>query len=82
MLVNPLRHTQMEMMNNNNSEYVFELDGEVPSSLQFIVSDSTKNFIRGAMYFKTATKNDSLRPIIKYIKADAFELINSLEFKN
>lgn len=59
-----------------------ELSGEVPTQFQFFVTDSTKNFLRGALYFNTAMKNDSLAPIIEYIKVDMAHLINTLEFKN
>ena len=49
---------------------VFELEGDVPSQFQFYVTDSTTHFLRGALYFRTATKNDSLAPVIEYIKSD------------
>lgn len=61
---------------------VAELSGEVPTQFQFYVTDSTQHFLRGALYFKTAVKNDSLAPIIEYIKVDMMHLINSLEFKD
>ena|SRR5690554_1659767 len=61
---------------------VAELSGEVPTQFQFFVTDSTTNFLRGALYFNTAVKNDSLAPIIEYIKVDMMHLINTLEFKH
>jgi gliding motility-associated lipoprotein GldD len=60
---------------------VAELSGEVPTQFQFYVTDSTHHFLRGALYFNTAVKNDSLAPIIEYIKVDMMHLINTLEFK-
>lgn len=60
---------------------VTELEGEVPSQFQFHVTDSTQNFLRGALYFKTATKNDSLRPVIDYIKTDMIHLLNTLQWQ-
>lgn len=60
---------------------VYELEGEVPSQFQFYITDSTKHFIRGALYFKTATDNDSLAPVIDYIKTDMVQLLNTLEWK-
>jgi gliding motility-associated lipoprotein GldD len=60
---------------------VAELTGEVPTQFQFFVTDSTENFLRGALYFNTAMKNDSLSPVIEYIKVDLVHLINTLEFK-
>ncbi|WP_373400563.1 gliding motility lipoprotein GldD [Algoriphagus halophilus] len=61
---------------------IAELTGEVPTQFQFFVTDSTKNFLRGALYFNTATKNDSLAPVIEYIKVDMAHLMNSVQFQN
>lgn len=60
---------------------VLELEGEVPSQFQFFITDSTNNFLRGALYFRTSTKNDSLAPAIEYLKIDVMHLINTLEWK-
>jgi gliding motility-associated lipoprotein GldD len=60
---------------------VAELSGEVPSQFQFYVTDSSQHFFRGALYFRTATANDSLAPVIDYIKKDIIHLLNTLEFK-
>ena len=60
---------------------IFELSGEVPSQFQFYVTDSTKHFLRGALYFRTAVKNDSLAPVIEYMKIDAMKIINSVQFE-
>ena len=60
---------------------IAELEGEVPSQFQFFVTDSTNNFLRGALYFRTSTKNDSLAPAIEYMKIDAMHMINTLEWK-
>lgn len=61
---------------------VAELDGEVPSQMQFAITDSTKNFIRGALYFNTQVQNDSLRPAIEYMKKDIMHLINTFDWRN
>jgi gliding motility-associated lipoprotein GldD len=66
---------------NGKSATLIELNGEVATSLQFFTTDSTKHFIRGAVYVKTATQNDSLAPIIDFIKQDALHLIKTLEWK-
>ena len=66
---------------NGLTAEVTELSGEVPSQFQFYTTDSTHNFLRGALYFKTSTKNDSLRPIIEYVKADIIHMINTLKWK-
>src|SRR5436190_10771584 len=60
---------------------IAELEGEVPSQFQFTMTDSSRNFLRGALYFNTAVANDSLRPAIDYMKKDMMHLINSLEWR-
>jgi gliding motility-associated lipoprotein GldD len=64
------------------SVFVFELSGEVPSQFQFYVSDSTQHFLRGALYFRTATANDSLAPVIEYVKKDIVHMLNTLKWRN
>lgn len=65
---------------NGYTAVVAELSGEVPTQFQFFVTDSTNHFLRGALYFNTAMKNDSLAPIIEYIKIDMTHLMNSVKF--
>jgi gliding motility-associated lipoprotein GldD len=61
---------------------IAELDGEVPSQFQFTITDSTDNFLRGALYFNTKVQNDSLAPAIEYMKKDIMHLINTLQWKD
>lgn len=61
--------------------FVYELAGDVPSQFQFYATDTTKHFLRGALYFKTATRNDSLSPVIEYIKIDVIQALNTLKWK-
>ncbi|SDK79510.1 gliding motility-associated lipoprotein GldD [Catalinimonas alkaloidigena] len=60
--------------------YVFELSGEVPSQFQFYTTDSTEHFLRGALYFQVASKNDSLAPVIDFIKSDIVHMLNTLHW--
>lgn len=66
---------------NNITASVFELTGEVPSQFQFFATDTTTHFLRGALYFRTATANDSLAPVIEFIKRDVMHMLNSLEWR-
>ena len=59
----------------------FELYGEVPTSAQFFFSDSTRFAMITSMYFKTATKNDSLKPVIDFMKKDLMHLIETIQWK-
>ena len=60
---------------------IAELEGEVPSQFQVTITDSTKNFLRAALYFNTKVANDSLAPAIEYMKKDMMHLINTLEWR-
>jgi gliding motility-associated lipoprotein GldD len=60
---------------------IAEIEGEVPSQFQFTVTDSTTNFLRGALYFNVKVQNDSLKPAIEYMKREMMQLINTLEWR-
>jgi len=59
---------------------VAELDGDVPSQMQFTITDSTQNFFSGEFYLNTKFKNDSLGPAIEYMKKDIMHLINTFNW--
>jgi len=62
---------------------VYDIEGsQAASPLQFYLTDSTKNFVRGALYFNYTPNNDSLEPIINYIKQDVNVLIETFRWKN
>ena len=58
-----------------------KLSGEVPSQYQFFTTDSIHHFLRGALYFNTATQNDSLAPVIDFIRDDIVHLLNTLQWQ-
>lgn len=61
---------------------VNQLSGKgVASPLQFYLTDSTNHFIRAALYFNIRPNNDSMAPVIEFIKQDIRHLINTLEWK-
>ena len=61
--------------------FIFDLDGPVASPFQFYLSDSTKHFIRGALYFNTKSRPDSLAPITNFIKKDIMHMVNSFKWE-
>jgi len=70
--------------NDKNSVYglVYDISGVgVASTYQFCVTDSVKHFMRGALYFNIAPNNDSLMPVIDFIKKDIDHLISTLKWK-
>ncbi len=72
-----------EVISREKGRYAISiiLEGEVSSQYQFYVHDSTNHFIRGALYFETATKNDSLAPVIDYVKKDINHIIKTIEWR-
>jgi len=61
---------------------IYNIEGEgAASTYQFFVSDSTSNFVRGALYFNVKPNNDSLSPVIDFIKLDIQHLIKSFRWK-
>lgn len=61
---------------------LIEMDGKgVATPMQFYLTDSTANFIRGALYFNFVPNNDSMQPVIDYIRQDIDRMINSFEWK-
>lgn len=60
----------------------YEIYGkQVATPLQFWLTDSLHQFVRAALYFDDTPNNDSLQPVIDYLKEDAMHLINSFAWK-
>jgi gliding motility-associated lipoprotein GldD len=60
---------------------LYEITGNAASNLQFHVTDSTNNFIKGSLYFYTKPNYDSILPAVAYVKEDVLKLIETLEWK-
>jgi hypothetical protein len=46
------------------------------------VTDSSKHFLRGALYFNSVPNVDSLKIVIDYIRKDVLHLINTVKWKD
>ena len=60
----------------------FQVGGNAATANQFFVTDSTKHFLRGALYFDATPNADSLGVVNEFLKADMKHLINTLQWKN
>ena len=60
---------------------LYEITGNAASQIQFHITDSTNNFIKGSLYFYVKPNYDSILPAVAYIKEDILYLIESLEWK-
>lgn len=61
---------------------IYDIEGkEVATPLQFWLTDSARHFLRATLYFNFTPDNDSLLPVIQYLRADALRLINTFAWK-
>jgi gliding motility-associated lipoprotein GldD len=60
----------------------FNVGGNAATAKQFFVSDSTRHFLRGALYFDTTPNSDSLNVVNSFLQVDMNHLINTLRWKN
>jgi gliding motility-associated lipoprotein GldD len=61
---------------------IYDIEGTgVASTYQFCVTDSVKHFMRGALYFEIVPNNDSLAPVLDFIKKDVDHLVQTLKWK-
>ena len=60
---------------------LYDLKGNTASSVQFVLTDSTHNFFRGALYFNNVPNKDSIAPMSNYIREDVIHIMESFEWK-
>lgn len=60
---------------------LYEITGNAASQIQFHITDSTKNFLKGSLYFYIKPNYDSILPAVNYIKKDIFNIIETLEWE-
>ena len=59
----------------------YSLKGNTATANQFFLTDSTKHFLRGALYFDATPNEDSLGIVNDFLKKDLQHLINTLKWK-
>jgi len=61
---------------------VYEINGMgAASPYQFYLTDSTRHFMRGSLYFDVIPNNDSLAPVIDCVKSDIQHLFETINWK-
>ena len=74
-----------EQMYENQDIHVygtlFRIEGETASPVQFMLTDSTTHFFRGALYYESKLNVDSLAPVTQYLTDNVIELIQSFHWK-
>lgn len=59
----------------------FEVVGDAASQAQFYVTDSTKHFLTGSLYFYTKPNYDSIYPAASYLQNDIKKIMETLRWK-
>jgi gliding motility-associated lipoprotein GldD len=60
---------------------LYDLKGNTASAVQFFVTDSTAHYLRGSLYFMAQPNEDSLMPVITFVREDIIHLIETLNWK-
>jgi gliding motility-associated lipoprotein GldD len=62
---------------NNVYGTVYKIEGNAASPMQFFLTDSTRHFLRGALYIREVPNIDSLKPVIDFLEPDILRLIET-----
>ncbi|NUM51399.1 MAG: gliding motility lipoprotein GldD [Flavobacteriales bacterium] len=60
---------------------LYTIKGNVASSLQFHITDSSQHFLRGSLYFNTIPNADSIAPVLQFIEEDIYHFIETFNWK-
>jgi len=60
----------------------FSVGGDVATANQFFLTDSTKHFLRGALYFDATPNADSLGIVNRFLLADMKHIVNTFKWRN
>lgn len=58
----------------------YDVGGNTASNSQFMVTDTLKHFLRGALYFNVTPNEDSIKPVLNYFREDLQVLIETIKF--
>lgn len=59
----------------------YDIKGDAASQSQFYITDSTKHFLTGSIYFNVKPNYDSIYPAAVYLKNDIRHLMESIEWR-
>jgi gliding motility-associated lipoprotein GldD len=66
---------------NNITGLLFKLGGNAATQRQFFMTDTTTNFLRGALYFYASPNADSVKPVVDFLQKDIDHLIETFKWK-
>lgn len=67
---------------NGVSGVYFSVGGNAATANQFFMTDTTRHFLRGALYFDASPNSDSLAPVNEFLRQDLKHIISTFRWKN
>lgn len=59
----------------------FKVGGNAATATQFFLSDTSRHFLRGALYFSATPNSDSIKPVQDFLQQDIKHLINTFRWR-
>ena len=75
--------TELPFLNRDKKVFgmFYQVNGNAATNAQFYVTDSTRHFVTGSVYFYAKPNFDSIMPAASYIKNDMQRLMETLKWK-
>lgn len=77
---NSIKQDVIENVRQKSTGIIYIIDGSVATPVQFFVTDSTSNFLRGSLYYDRVVNPDSVASVTSFIKNDIQSLIESIQW--
>lgn len=75
----------VQVSNDSSRVYgiIYDIKGSgVASPYQFCLTDSSTHYIRAALYFNIVPNNDSLAPVLDFVKQDMDHMVKTMRWKD
>jgi gliding motility-associated lipoprotein GldD len=82
MKADDIPETPFNIREKNVYGIFYDIKGNAASAVQFYLTDSTRHFVRGSLYFNAQPDKDSLSPVIEFVREDIIHMINTFQWKN
>lgn len=60
---------------------IYDIKGDAASEFQFHLTDSSQHFLVGSLYFNTPPNQDSIHPVLEFVKQDIEHFFSTFEWK-
>jgi gliding motility-associated lipoprotein GldD len=76
-----INETPISYQSKNVYGLLYDFSGNSASQSQFYLTDSTKHFVRCALYFNSSPNADSIAPVLAFINKDIDQMIKTFAWK-